>query len=75
MRAASATTIGLRVPPRWVAICLPHWNGALPAYAQAAAKCGAVSVAAERVDAAVLLDQRELLLGVEHDAVDASSAR
>ena len=37
-----ATTIGFRVPPRWLAICLPHWNGVLPAWAQAAAKCGAV---------------------------------
>ena len=37
-----ATTIGLRVPPRWLAICLPHWNGVLPAHAHAAAMCGAV---------------------------------
>ena len=36
------TTSGLRVPPRWLAICLPHWNGVLPAHAQAAAMCGAV---------------------------------
>ena len=35
-------TIGSRVPPRWLAICLPHWNGVLFACAQAAAKCGAV---------------------------------
>ncbi len=37
-----ATTIGSRVPPRWLAICLPHWNGVLLACAHAAAKCGAV---------------------------------
>ena len=30
------TTIGLRVPPRCEATCLPHWNGLLPAHAQAA---------------------------------------
>ena len=40
--AGHATTIGLRVPPRWLAICLPHWNGVFPAHAQAAAMCGAV---------------------------------
>ena len=42
IRLGHATTIGLRVPPRWLAICLPHWNGVFPACAQAAAKCGAV---------------------------------
>ena len=31
-----AITIGLRVPPRWLATCLPHWNGVLPAHAHAA---------------------------------------
>ncbi len=41
-RAGHATTIGSRVPPRWLADCLPHWNGALQACAQAAAMCGAV---------------------------------
>ncbi len=30
------TTIGLRVPPRCEPTCLPHWNGVLPAQAQAA---------------------------------------
>ena len=30
------------MPPRWLAICLPHWNGVFLACAQAAAKCGAV---------------------------------
>ena len=64
-----ATTIGLRVPPRWLAICLPHWNGVLPAHAQAAAMCGAVWSLPQRVDAAVLVDQLELLLGVDVDAV------
>ena len=29
------------MPPRWLATCLPHWNGVLPAHAQAQAKCGA----------------------------------
>jgi hypothetical protein len=29
-------TIGLRVPPRCEPTCLPHWNGVLPAHAQAA---------------------------------------
>ena len=42
MRSGQATTIGSRVPPRWLATCLPHWNGVLQACAQAAAKCGAV---------------------------------
>lgn len=37
-----ATTIGSRAPPRWLAMCLPHWNGVLLACSQAAAKCGAV---------------------------------
>ncbi len=35
--------MGLRVPPRCEATCLPHWNGVLPAQAQAAEQCGAVS--------------------------------
>ncbi len=42
MRFGQATTIGSRVPPRWLAICLPHWKGVFWACAQAAAKCGAV---------------------------------
>lgn len=42
MRLGQAMTIGSRVPPRWLAICLPHWKGVLLACAQAAAKCGAV---------------------------------
>ena len=37
IRAGQWTTIGLRVPPRCEATCLPHWNGALPAHAHAAA--------------------------------------
>ena len=37
IRAGQLTTIGLRVPPRCEATCLPHWNGLLPAHAQAAA--------------------------------------
>ena len=35
-RAGQCTTIGSRVPPRCEPICLPHWNGVLPAHAQAA---------------------------------------
>ena len=31
IRSGQATTIGLRVPPRWLEVCLPHWNGVLPA--------------------------------------------
>lgn len=42
IRLGHEITIGSRVPPRWLAICLPHWKGALLACAQAAAKCGAV---------------------------------
>ena len=34
MRAGQVMTIGLRVPPRWEATCLTHWNGVLPAQAQ-----------------------------------------
>ena len=37
------TTMGLRVPPRWEATCLPHWNGVFPAQAHAAEQCGALS--------------------------------
>ena len=37
IRCGQETTIGLRVPPRWEATCLPHWNGVLPAHAQAVA--------------------------------------
>ncbi len=70
IRPGQATTIGSRVPPRWLAICLPHWNGVLPACAHAAAIVRRGVVAAERLDAAVLLDQLQLLLGVEHDAVE-----
>ena len=43
MCPGQCTTIGLRTPPRWEATCLPHWNGVLPAHAQAAEQCGAVS--------------------------------
>ncbi|COW32266.1 Uncharacterised protein [Mycobacterium tuberculosis] len=43
IRAGQATTNGSRVPPRWLAICLPHCNGVLLACAHALAKCGAVN--------------------------------
>ena len=36
------TTIPLRVPPKWEATCLVHWNGVLPASAQPMEKCGKV---------------------------------
>ena len=36
IRSGQWTTIGLRVPPRCEPTCLPHWNGVLPAHAQAA---------------------------------------
>ena len=42
IRFGHATTIGSRVPPRWLAICLPNWNGVFNACAHAAAKWGAV---------------------------------
>ena len=63
MRAGQETTIGLRVPPRWEATCLPHWNGVLPAQAQAQAKCGCMHRTAPGVHPAVGVDQLELLLG------------
>ena len=36
IRFGQWTTIGSRVPPRCEATCFPHWNGQLPAHAQAA---------------------------------------
>ena len=35
IRSGQETTMPLRVPPRWEATCLPHWNGVFPAHAQA----------------------------------------
>ena len=35
MRRGQAMTMPLRVPPRWLATCLPHGKGQLPAQAQA----------------------------------------
>ena len=32
----------LRVPPKWLATCLVHWKGVLPAQAQPMAKWGNV---------------------------------
>src|SRR5581483_4577928 len=61
IRFGHATTIGSRVPPRWLATCLPHWNGVFPAHAQAQAKCGAKF--GPPLDPAVLLDQLELHVG------------
>ena len=37
IRSGQEMTMPLRVPPRWEAHCLPHWNGVFPAHAQAAA--------------------------------------
>ena len=36
------TTIGLRVPPKWLATCLVHWNGASIAHAQPTGTCGSL---------------------------------
>src|SRR5271166_5153655 len=48
IRLGQATTIGSRAPPRWLAICLPHWNGALLACAHPLAKCGAANSSPKR---------------------------
>ena len=62
IRLGQETTIGLRVPPKCEATCLPHWNGVLPAQAQAQAKCGCMIGPPQASDAAVGVDQLELLL-------------
>ena len=36
-RSGQETTMGLRVPPKWLAVCLPHLNGVFIACAHAAA--------------------------------------
>ena len=36
------TTSGLRVPPKWLATCLVHWNGASIAHAQPTGTCGSL---------------------------------
>ena len=36
--AGQDTIMGLRVPPKWLAICFVHWNGVSIACAQAAGK-------------------------------------
>ncbi len=36
------TTIGLRVPPKWLATCLVHWKGASIAQAQPTGTCGSL---------------------------------
>ncbi len=38
IRAGQETIIGLRVPPKWLATCLVHWNGVSIACAQADGK-------------------------------------
>ena len=40
IRAGQETIRGLRVPPKWEAICLVHWKGVLIAQAQPTAKWG-----------------------------------
>ena len=70
IRSGQATTIGSRVPPRWLAICLPHWNGVLHGMRPGRRAVRAPCAATQSVDAAVLLDQLELLVGVEHEAVE-----
>ena len=42
MPLGQCMTMPLRVPPKWQATCLVHWNGVLPAQAQPMAKCGKV---------------------------------
>jgi len=38
IRAGHETIIGLRVPPKWLATCLVHWNGVSMAHAHSAVK-------------------------------------
>ncbi len=42
MPLGQCRTIPFRVPPKWLATCLVHWNGVSPAQAQPTAKCGYV---------------------------------
>ena len=44
------TTSGLRVPPKWLATCLVHWNGVSIAHAQATGTCGSVLRPADQID-------------------------
>ena len=55
-----ATTIGSRAPPRWLAICLPHWNGVLLACRPRSGEMRRRVIAAELLDAAVGFDERQL---------------
>ena len=57
-------TMPLRVPPKWLATCLVHWNGVLPAHAQPMAKCGNV------VGSPHVVDVIHHLLGFADDAVE-----
>ena len=69
IRAGQWITIGLRVPPRCEATCLPHWKGVSTAHAHAAAVVRGRELRAPRLQPAVQLDERELLLGRQRDAV------
>ena len=57
-------TMPLRVPPKWLATCLVHWNGVLPAQAQPMAKCGKV------VGSPHVVDVLHHLVGFADDAVE-----
>src|SRR4051794_1218280 len=69
MPRGQLTTIGLRVPPRWEATCLPHWKGVLPAHGPGGGVVRRHDLRPPRLQAAVLLDQRQLLLAAQHDPV------
>ncbi len=70
MRLGQAMTIGSRVPPRWLADCLPHWKGAFMACAQAAATCGAVWSPPMASRPPYCSMSCSCCVGVEHDAVE-----
>ena len=59
----------LRVPPKWEATCLVHWNGVLPAKAQPAAMCGKVVGPPHSSMCFSIVD------GVSDDAVEVPSSR
>ena len=61
-------TIGSRVPPRWLAVGLSDFRG-VQGVVHAAAMWGGV-VASQGGQAAVLLDELELLRGVEDQAIE-----
>ncbi len=64
MPLGQCMTMPLRVPPKWLATCLVHWNGVLPAQAQPMAKCGKV------VGPPHVVDVVHHLVGLADDAVE-----